>query len=117
MSRNAKRERETLTIEQAISGDESGYEESGMDMEEIMQLEDSTHYTVHLQVRVDDPEALLEAAISKYREHRDIDVKTARADFELADGSIDVGACLVCLYEPDESAPGTELEETECEAD
>lgn len=81
-----------------------------------MQLEDSTHYTVLLQVRVDDPEALLNAAVAKYRESRDIDVQAAREDFECADGAIDVGACLVCLYEPEESAPGTELEETECEA-
>lgn len=85
-----------------------------MDMEEIMALESHARYTVMLKVRVDDPELLFNAAVAK---RRDVDVQTAREDFQYDDGSINVEACLQYVYEPDDSAPGTELEETDCEED
>ncbi|CAJ5620541.1 Uncharacterised protein [Burkholderia pseudomallei] len=75
-------------------------------------MDTNPRFIVSLTVRVDDPEAIFNAAVAK---HRDVDPQTAREDFEDDEGRIDVAACLAYLYDPGESAPGSELEEVECE--
>ncbi|MBK3333520.1 hypothetical protein [Burkholderia pseudomallei] len=75
-------------------------------------MDTSPSYLVTLSVRVDDPEAVYNAAIAK---HRDVDPQTAREDFEDEDGNINIEACLGYLYDPGESVPGSELWAVECE--
>jgi hypothetical protein len=71
-----------------------------------------TRYNVVLTVVIDNPEALYNAAVAK---HRDVDPQTASEDFQDEEGEINLAACLQYLYDPGESAPGTELESVECD--
>lgn len=75
-------------------------------------MDTNPHYAVLLTVRVDDPEALFNAAMTK---NLDVDPQTSREDFQHDDGSVNVEACLQCVYDPGESMPGTELKDIDCE--
>jgi sporulation-control protein spo0M len=83
-----------------------------MTLDEIMALEMLPRFNVTLSVRVDDPVAVFNAAMAK---HTDVDPQSAREDFENDDGSINIEACLQFIYDPGTSAPGTELEATDCQ--
>lgn len=75
-------------------------------------MDTQPRYTVMLTVRVDDPEALYNAAVAK---HHDVEPRTALEDFQDEEGEINVGACLAYVFDPGDSAPGTEIEAVECE--
>ncbi|MBF3779527.1 hypothetical protein ISG18_12605 [Burkholderia pseudomallei] len=72
----------------------------------------SSRYTVTLTVYVHDTEVLYNAAFAKYRVN---DPKMALEDLQDEDGEVNVEACLQYLYDPGESAPGTEIDQVECE--
>lgn len=72
----------------------------------------SSRYTITLTVYVHDTEVLYNAAFAKYRVN---DPKMALEDLQDEDGEVNVEACLQYLYDPGESAPGTEIDQVECE--
>ncbi|CAK0596968.1 Uncharacterised protein [Burkholderia pseudomallei] len=72
----------------------------------------SSRYTVTLTVYVHDTEVLYNAAFAKYRVN---DPKMALEELQDEDGEVNVEACLQYLYDPGESAPGTEIDQVECE--
>ncbi|MBF4041919.1 hypothetical protein ACGYT3_24035 [Burkholderia pseudomallei] len=72
----------------------------------------SSRYTVTLTVYVHDTEVLYNAAFAKYRVN---DPKMALEDLQDEEGEVNVEACLQYLYDPGESAPGTEIDQVECE--
>ncbi|CAJ2875582.1 Uncharacterised protein [Burkholderia pseudomallei] len=72
----------------------------------------SSRYTVTLTVYVHDTEVLYNAAFAKYRVN---DPKMSLEDLQDEDGEVNVEACLQYLYDPGESAPGTEIDQVECE--
>ncbi|CAJ7417739.1 Uncharacterised protein [Burkholderia pseudomallei] len=72
----------------------------------------SSRYTITLTVYVHDTEALYNAAFAKYR---DLDSRMAIEELQDEDGDVNVEACLQYLYDPGESAPGTEIDQVECE--
>lgn len=66
-------------------------------------------YTVSIDVAVFDPDALL--ATAKTYLQRD-QCTTIDELLRHADGTIDVGECLIAIFDPGESPPGVEIERT-----